>query len=346
MTAWTLADGGHDVEVFERGSIMGETSSASTKLLHGGLRYLEQWRLGLVREALVEREWWLAAAPHLARRLEFILPVYEDSPRPKLKLRAGLALYDLFARGSPRHRWLDRNRVVRKTPQLETRSLLGGFIFHDGQMNDRALGVWAAERASAAGARFHEHTPVDSVSDAAQVFVSGEVLKFDFVVNAAGPWAAELLATSGLPSRYQLDLVRGSHLLLDGRLDCAVVMQVRHDRRICFALPYEGLTLLGTTEVRQGLSDPIKCTDSEAEYLLAVYNDYFMTRKTARDITASFAGLRPLVRSGDDATHTSRECAIEVNRRLVTIFGGKWTSARALARKVARTILERTGRLV
>jgi glycerol-3-phosphate dehydrogenase len=348
MSAWSLAGAGYDVELFERDTLISATSSASTKLLHGGLRYLEQLRFRLVREGLTERAWWLEAAPQHTRRIELILPLYDDSPRAKLKFKAGLALYDWFSgrHAIGRHRWLSRSALIRAAPELKPEGLCGGFVFHDGQMNDRNLGLWAAGRARQLGVQFHQRSAVAKVSIEGEISVNGEQRKFDFVVNAAGPWAAALLEQSHIASEYQLDLVRGSHLLFNDSLKIGFVLQSPQDKRICFALPYEGQTLLGTTEVRQTLSQIVCCSAEEACYLLKVYNRYFQHEKTERDIAGSFSGLRPLVRSSLDPTRASRECAIEANRRLITIYGGKWTSSRALGQKVTRTILERSRLLV
>lgn len=348
MSAWMLAAAGHRVEVFERASLMSETSSASTKLLHGGLRYLEQRRFGLVREGLVERAWWLHAAPHLTRRIELVLPLYRDSPRGKFTLKAGLTLYDLLAGKDSigAHRWVNASTLLRASPQIKREGLRGGFIFYDGQMNDRALGLWAADRARHASVQFHESTSVEKVNAEGEIIVNGEVRQFDFVVNAAGPWAGELLARSGVKSHHELDLVRGSHIVFDEPLQQGFVLQAPRDHRVCFVLPYEGRTLLGTTEVRQSVNEPVRPSADEVGYLLDVFNRYFQIAKSERDIAQTFAGLRPLVRSGGDATRMSRECAIEVDRRLISIFGGKWTSARALGQRVTRSVLERSARLV
>lgn len=342
MSAWSLAKTGHQVELFEKGELIGATSSASTKLLHGGLRYLEQRRFRLVKEGLVERAWWLATAPAHTRTIELVLPIYDDSPRSKLLFGTGLAIYDLLAgkHGIGRRRWLSRDALIGAAPELKTAGLRGGFVFYDGQMNDRALGLWAADRARESGVQLHEHANVETISVDADIVVNRERRKFDFAVNATGPWASALLERSRIASRYQLDLVRGSHLLFEDPLTMGVVMQSPHDRRICFALPYEGRTLLGTTELRQTLTEPVQCSAQEIRYLLAVYNRYFHKAKTESDIAGTFSGLRPLVRSADGPTNASRECEIEINGRLVTVFGGKWTSSRALGHKVTQAILE------
>jgi glycerol-3-phosphate dehydrogenase len=157
-------------------------------------------------------------------------------------------------------------------------------------------------------------------------------------VNVAGPWAERLLSESGISSEHVLDLVRGSHILLSGTLQTGFLVEIPHERRICFVLPYDGAIMVGTTEVRQTLDDPIVCSDAERAYLLNVYNTYFADRRTDVDILRTFAGVRPLLRSADDPSKASREYAIERKGRLVTVFGGKWTTARALARRVGEVL--------
>ncbi len=342
MSAWALAQRGHSVTLFERDGLMGATSSSSTKLLHGGLRYLEHGQIRLVREALGERIWWLEQAPQWAHSLELVLPVYSWSRRSRWKIGAGLTLYDLLAgkRNLSKHRWHGRDDLLRIAPELKPDGLGGGFTFYDGQMDDRKLGLWAAEQARAAGVEFCEGITVTRVTRAGEVEADGMVRQFDYVVNAAGPWAGQLLEESGISTRYRLDLVRGSHLLLRSCVSRGYLLEVPGEERICFVLPYQGRSLVGSTEVRQSLDEPICCTDAERDYLLNAYNSILEPAITIEDIEATFAGVRPLVRSKANATRTSREYAIEEQRKLVNVFGGKWTTARALGRAVAELIAE------
>lgn len=340
MTAWSLAQAGHRVELFERGTLMAATSAASTKLLHGGLRYLENAEFRLVREGLRERAWWIAQAPHLAHPLEIILPVYDWSRRPPWMVRIGLGMYGLLAgnRSLGRSRWHDRAAVLRLQPDLNPEGLRGGFTFWDGQMDDRALGLWAADRAREAGVVVREHAAVERVDAAGGLWLGGARCAFDRVVNVAGPWARALLDASGIASRHTLDLVRGSHLILDRPCPAGVLGEIRGERRIAFALPWQGRTLVGTTEVRQGLEAAPACSDEERDYILAFHNRLMRTPATVRDIHASFAGLRPLLRSAADPSKATREYAIEVQGSLVTVLGGKWTTARALGEQVAQRV--------
>jgi glycerol-3-phosphate dehydrogenase len=341
MSAWALADARHSVVLLERGEPMGETSRASTKLLHGGLRYLEHGSFALVREGLRERAWWLQAAPHLAHRLEIVLPLYRGAPRGRLAIKAGLIGYDLLA-GNRRlgwHRWLAGDALARRLPTLRRDGLLGGYAFFDGQMDDHALGLWALEQARARGVELRAHARVAQVDTQGGLSCDGGREGYDLVVNAAGPWAGALLAASGIASEHRLDLVRGSHLLLDRPIECGLLLQSPDDGRVGFVLPYRGRTLIGTTEVRQTLDQPIACSDAERDYLLRMFNAAFSPAIGAGDVAERFAGVRPLV-AGDaaPASSVSREYALERHGRLLTVFGGKWTTARALGQKVAALV--------
>lgn len=334
MSAWALARRGHHVTLFERDRLMAHTSSASTKLLHGGLRYLENGEFRLVREALRERAWWIAQAPHLAHPIELLLPVSERG-RPAWLIRAGLMLYDLLAGKSNlgRHRRLDANEARRLAPEINPHRLTGGaFVFTDGQMDDQALGLWAADRAREAGVEIIEGTEIRHIASDGTLRSASLEERFDAIANVAGPWSQALLEHSGLASRHQLDLVRGSHLVIEAPVSVGCLLEVAGERRIVFALPWKGHTLLGTTEQRQSLEAPVECSREERDYLLRVWHDYYHLPTRVID---SFAGVRPLIRSARIASRATREYALETHGRIVSVFGGKWTTARCLGERVA-----------
>lgn len=346
MSAWALAEAGHAVTLFERGEAMGATSSASSKLLHGGLRYLETGDITLVREGLRERAWWLQAAPSLARRQELLLPVYRYSLRGRWRVKAGLLAYDVLA-GRRRlgwHRWLTADEFRERAPALQPRDLLGGFSFFDGMMQDRALGLWALECAKRLRVELREHSPVERVDTDGGVRAGGRQETFDYVVNAAGPWAQHLLEASGVATDRRLDLVRGSHLVIARAIGTGFLLQSPDDGRVCFVLPYQGRTLVGTTEVRQRVDEPVTCSDAERGYLVRLYDAHFSPALGPGEIAGTFSGLRPLIAgTAEAASRVSREYAIERRGRLVTVFGGKWTTARALGQRVAAAIGEVPG---
>ena len=340
MCASALRGAGHEVTLLERSTLMGATSSASTKLLHGGLRYLEHGAFRLVAEALRERQWWLAHAPGLCQPLELVLPIWEASGRSRLRLRAGLMLYDFLA-GSARihrHRWLGRDEALAVRPGLREEGLVGAFSFWDAQMDDLALGLWAAERARHLGVEIREHAPVDRVNADGSIEAQGRQERFDRVVNCAGPWSEELLRRSGLTPRHSLDLVRGSHLVVKRPCRVGLLAQVRGGSRIAFVLPWKGDTLVGTTEVRQNLHEDIACSAPEVRYLRDFHDDVMKDPLQDAEIASTFAGVRPLIRSADDPGRATREYALERHGSVLTVFGGKWTTARALGDVVASKV--------
>lgn len=343
-TAWTLARAGHRVRLFERDTAMAHTSRASTKLLHGGLRYLENGEFRLVREALSERRAWFVDAPQHARPLQLTLPIYRSARRPSWLVGVGLGLYDLLATGSglPRHYWQSRELTIGKNPHLKADGLLGSFTFWDGQMDDLHLGLWAIQQAQDAGVQVYENTAIKTVHPSGQVtFANGSSTQFDQIVNAAGPWACQLLAASHINSKHSLDLVRGSHIVLNRPCPNACLLEVPNERRIFFALPWQGKTLVGTTEERQPAptpATPVAPSAQEIAYWLNAYNHFFSSPVTSADISTTFAGLRPLVKSASNPSRATREYAFERYGKLITIFGGKWTTARALARHITKLI--------
>lgn len=337
MSAWALARRGHQVDLYERNELMGATSSASTKLIHGGIRYLESGQFRLVRESLRERLFWISAAPDLVHKLELILPVYKSSRRSRWLMRCGLVLYDLLAGQANLggHRWMSSSEAARECPGLNLEGLVGAFVFFDAQMDDHALGLWAAAQSARAGVAVKTQTPVNSFTREGDVDTNGNQVRYEIVANVAGPWAEALLRQSGIASRHSLDLVRGSHLVLPAPAQHAFLVEVPGEERFCFILPYQGRTLVGTTEVWQKLNEPIECSPPERSYLLNIHNHYIHPSVSEQDIVRTFSGLRPLIRSDRNLSRSSREYVIESNGRVVSVFGGKWTTSHALGEKLA-----------
>jgi glycerol-3-phosphate dehydrogenase len=338
--AWQLASQGHQVCIYERNTLMQATSRASSKLLHGGLRYLENGELRLVREALSERDRWLQQVPGLAKPLRLILPIYQQARRPRWMISLGLWAYDRLAGHSPlpRSERLSTQNVLEHNPNLNPQGLQGGYAFFDGQMDDQALGLWVARQAQARGVQIIEHTEIATVRTTGRITTTnGTNHQHDRVLNVTGPWAQQLLQCSALSSPYQLDLVRGSHLILAQACPQAFLLEVPGERRIFFVLPWQGNTLIGTTEVRQNLHEPIVCSANEKYYLLQAWQHYFPNVQT--QVIDTFSGLRPLIYSAADPNKATREYAIHRDGKLINVLGGKWTTSLALAQKVTQTIL-------
>lgn len=345
--AWELAQRGWQVSVFERGRCLQQTSSASTKLLHGGLRYIEQGHLGLVAESLHERARWMREVPQHCHWLPLLLPVYRGQQRPSWQCRLGLGLYDGLALGRlPGFaEWLPAQRVRDLHPQLLTEGLRGAWRFWDGQMDEQALGQWVLDQARCDGVTIHEHCSVRrvGVDGALHLDCSGIAsdLRFDWLVNACGPWAGQLLERSAIAVDVQLDLVRGSHLLIPppegvDLPDQGLFVEVPGSRRIAFLLPYQNELLVGTTEELQQLSDPIEASQVERDFLIQLVERYVpQWQQNAQRRGRWIAGLRPIVRSCGNVSRSSRDAAIRRHGQVISVFGGKWTTARSLAARLA-----------
>lgn len=343
--AWELSRRDYDVTLFEKGRCGAQTSSATTKMIHGGLRYLEHGHIALVRESLRDRAWLLENLPELVKPVEILLPVYADSPRGSLTLRAGLMLYDLLAGRSniARHMAMSADELIARVP-LTADGLRGGFSYWDAQVDDYALARVVMSSAISDGANVREDTRVVSLRRDQNGWMvateSGEEQRFDFVVNAAGPWMNALLAENRIRSRYVLSLVRGSHLVLKNRVaGVGMLLQSLSDRRVFFVLPWKGTTLVGTTEVMHRTSlENVHATGEEIDYLIARFNRYLREPITYDDVASTFAGVRPLIGRALNPSAIGRDYRLERRGNLLNIFGGKMTTFRSMAEKVGMRV--------
>lgn len=339
---WELVRRGYDVTLFEKGICGAQTSSATTKMIHGGLRYLEHLHFGLVRESLRERAWLLRHLPELVKPMEILLPVHADSPRTRAAIRLGLVLYDVLAgrENLARHRVRTVEELARLAP-LSTDDLRGGFSYWDAQVDDFALVRTVVASAIRDGAEVREKTRVTSIERDGDGWLlendrSGAE-RFDLVVNAAGPWMNELLHANGIEAPYVLSLVRGTHLVLTRRIsETGLLLQSTTDRRVFFVLPWKGTTLVGTTEVlQQEPLDQVHPHEDEIEYLIHRFNRYFREPISRDDVRTAFAGVRPLVGRATNPSAIGRDFRVVREGNLINVFGGKMTTFLSLARKVA-----------
>jgi glycerol-3-phosphate dehydrogenase len=340
---------GYSVGLVEARDFAGGTSSRSSKLVHGGFRYLAQGEVRLVREALQERKALRRLYPDLVHRLPFLLPV-PPQRRLALMLKAGLVAYDLLAAdgGFPRHRRLDLAAARRLAPALHRSDIRGAWHFYDGQTDDTRLTLRVLRQAVSAGAVVANYAGVTSAARKGGQWVvsvrdtaSGMDLtaRARYLVNATGVWAEEIEGMAGRPPRFHLAPSKGVHLSLsssDLRIDVALVFPTG-DGRVLFAVPWHGYVIVGTTdeEYHGDIVAPDCSPEEEAQVLRAV-NRFFGLSLGHEAVRSRWAGVRPLVSTGKARAtkDLSRKPWIDIDDRgLVTITGGKLTTFRRMAQE-------------
>jgi glycerol-3-phosphate dehydrogenase len=383
--ALDAASRGYSVALVEKADFASGTSSRSSKLVHGGLRYLQNFDLGLVREALLERQLMVNLAPHLVKPLPLVVPAF-DGARPDRLVGIGLNMYDVMAtprlRGrrsqrradraaadgqevdwSPeRHRVIDGEEVAALVPALRGRNPTGAYLFYDCQTDDSRLVLTVlaeAERFGAICANRLEVIELESddgrgtgvtVRDAE---TGGElVVRADNVVNATGVWADQIRPEE-LHSEAEVPTIapsRGTHITIDTKvlpMTAGAIVPAGEGRSI-FALPWLGRTLVGTTDNNyDGSIDHVKPSQDDIAYLLDAVNTFFGTDLGIDRITGAFAGVRPLISSGDTrkSVDISRKAELyETSSGMITITGGKLTTWRRMAKMVVDRLVERDGR--
>jgi glycerol-3-phosphate dehydrogenase len=350
-----LAGRGWRVLLCEKDDLASHTSSASTKLIHGGLRYLEHYEFSLVRKALQERELLLRSAPHIMQPLRFVMP-HDPSMRPAWMIRIGLFMYDHLARREvlPGSRTVDlRRQEAGAALKPEFRR---GFVYSDGRVDDARLVVLNALDARAHGAEVLTRTRCVSAQRDAEGWtavlegpVGRRTVRARALVNAAGPWAEDFLRGVARPAKGEtlatrhLRLVKGSHIVVPRAFahDHAYIFQ-NPDKRIIFAIPYEDdFTLIGTTDIELQGDDPgaARIDDDEIDYLCTQASRYFLKAITPGDVRWTYSGVRPLLddASGDPSAVT-RDYLLESDTAaapLLSVWGGKITTFRKLAEDAA-----------
>lgn len=343
---------GLSVALCEQGDLGGATSSASSKLIHGGLRYLENFQFRLVREALCEREILMRTAAHLITPLRFLLP-HVPQVRAAWKIKSGLFLYDHLSRRSN----LPRSKTLRFQGELVGQELKPayrkGFAYSDCLVDDARLVLLNGRDAAIHGAKIMVRVQFLSAKIADGMWrvtvkdqITGHqlVLQARSLVNAAGPWT-EQVATSieGWQSRRRIRLVKGSHIIVPRlHLGKHAYMLQNEDKRVLFVIPYEDLfSLVGTTDIAYGGNpEPVTVSTEEIMYLCGVVTRFFTHSLSPQDIVWQYAGLRPLYDDGkSNPSAVTRDYAIELQRvdgvaPIVTVYGGKLTTYRNLAERV------------
>ena len=348
------------VLLVEQDDLASHTSSASTKLIHGGLRYLEYYEFGLVRKALHEREILLRAAPHIIWPLRFVMP-HMPNLRPAWMIRVGLFLYDHLSRREllPASRGIDMRRHAAGTPLID--SIRRGFVYSDAWVDDARLVVLNVLDAQEHGATVMTRTKLvgaqrQGTGWQAQLQArDGSRLSVDAraIANAAGPWVGSLLHdTLGCAAPYNVRLVKGSHIITRKLFDHdhAYIFQ-NPDKRIIFAIPYEhDYTLIGTTDLEfHGDASKVQISDDEIAYLCDSANSYFKRKISPAEVVWTYSGVRPLLdEASDNPSAVTRDYHLELDAEggqapLLSVFGGKITTFRKLAEEAVDLLAKPLG---
>lgn len=336
----------------EKGDLASGTSSWSTKLIHGGLRYLEFFEFGLVRKALLERDILTKAAPHIIKPIAFNIPQLPDS-RSNLVLRMGLFLYDSLARSSV----FQRSRAINfseKGCSPLIPSIKKGFEYWDAQVDDSRLVVLNALQAARKGAVIKTYTECVGLQESPDGWLvslrnssGGKTeVRARVVVNAAGPWVARLLEKLfSVKPPLGARLVKGSHIVVPKLHKGSQAFMLQHkDGRVIFVIPYlDNYSLIGTTESEfDGALEKAAISDEEIEYLISLSNDYFSSQLTRKDVVSTYSGVRPLIdEEGKNMSKVSRNYHLELREGmcpLLSVYGGKVTTYRTLAEDALNAI--------
>jgi glycerol-3-phosphate dehydrogenase len=362
--ALDAASRGLSVALVEKRDFASGTSSRSSKLIHGGLRYLEQFHFGLVRESLHERAVLTRMAPHLSKPLRFLVPIYSSSERSplganKLKLSIGLWLYDFLAgsQNIERHRWLSPDEAVRLAPALDPAGLRGAFIYYDCLTDDARLVIEVIKAAAAHGALaanyaavrgLHKQDRGTSLQIADELTGKAFDLRASVVVNAAGVWSDEVSRLADASAPAKLRPSKGIHIILPSEKlqnQTAVLIPSLGENRFLFVIPWQGRTVVGTTDADYtGDLDEPRAESSEVDRVVKSAARAFPSAKVSNeDVISTFAGLRPLIAADGESTKdvSRKEEIFENERGLLTITGGKLTTWRRMAERVVDLAVRR-----
>ena len=335
---------GLSVYLAEKGKVGSATSSWSSKLIHGGLRYLENYNFKLVRESLKEREVITNIAPTITRPLPFIIP-YTKKLRSKLLIRLGLFLYDNLGGKSniPKSSKINLNK---KYSKILNQKFSFGFQYYDVQVDDKKLVEMNIHDAKKLGATIIEDRRVINASridDGWKIILdNNEIIKSKILINAAGPWINEVVNNViKINANKSIRLVRGSHIIINKLYEEEVAFTLQNeDNRIIFVIPYKKkYSLIGTTEVDVKTADNPAISVEEKIYLIKTINDHFVKQISIEDIVETYSGIRPLIEDYNETSKVTRDYVFDLNLQskkspLLNIYGGKLTTYRKLSEKV------------
>lgn len=346
--AWDAVNRGYNVALVEKHDFGFGASTATSKLAHGGLRYLKQWQFSLVKESINERNFLLRQAPHIVKPLRILLPFYSNNRFEKVLVKIGLSMYDWFQNNQrlPNHSWLNNRQLIHDVPWLNTDRLRGSALFYDAQMDDHRILMELLIMAQKKGVFIQNYSSVDFVQPkhgAAISVISGEYTGTIYakqVVSAVGAWSNQL---STMPL---VKPTKGVHIVVPNlNLTVGLLLQHPLDGRVFFILPWYGLTLIGTTDtISDDAMDTPLASTADIAYLLDGFNAYSTNHMwSTTDVIDAFCGYRPLIHVNEHSpSKQSRDDALTwLNDHMVAITGGKYTTYRKMAERCLNAIEDR-----
>lgn len=348
-----------DALLIDRGDFNSQTSQSSSKMLHGGIRYLENFDFSLVKEALHEKKTWTTLSPHLTREEMFIIPVYKESKWPLFFVRIGLFLYDLLSYfKNPRFYTMNKKQTLNKLPELKSHNLRGAGVYSDAIVEDSKLGlecIYDSINDKCDAFNYISLTKVEKQDKGFKLTLIDQInhishqVTCENLIFAVGPFTDEVLKKLGIKWEPVMIPSKGSHIWISKdslNISQPMVLQT-HDGRIIFVIPQRDAILIGTTEIALSEKEElfnIKASDKEIDYILQNINEYFPSANiTQENIIRSFAGVRPLVKDGSKhRSKVSRHHKIfEPEENIFVICGGKYTTFRVMAQDIVKRIFKK-----
>ncbi|MDA3908899.1 MAG: FAD-dependent oxidoreductase, partial [Sulfurimonas sp.] len=344
--AKALAIAGKKVLILEKNHIAFGASSNSSRLIHGGLRYLEQYEFSLIRESLQDQKYLLDTYPSLVKLRPFYFPIYHNSKRPDWMIGLGLWLYSLFAKHGNKASKVSKEEFFSEFKNIKDNNIRAIFKYYDAKTDDDALTHKIASEAQDEGVTILEETQLQKLQindDIITLETTQEVFETNLLINATGAWIDEINKEFHLPSSYTIEKLSGIHIVIDSLLIPEPLLLETASKRIFFMIPEGETTIIGTTERSENSNvDDIKINNEDIEYLLQESNKYLKTELRASDIKEVYIGTRPIIKSKKEISQMSREYKLDLhhiaNSRVLHIYGGKLTTFTSLARKVVKLL--------
>ena len=333
ISAYFLSQEGYKVDLYEKKTLLSETSSKTTKLIHGGIRYLENLQFHEVKNGINDRKWWLENFPDETKLQEIIILSKKKLSPEIFKFFFGIKIYETFAGRSN----IKTGRLYKHDDLLSLdikNNIAAGISFYDGLMQE-SVGQEIIKRCKSNGVNFFENNEIKSIRSEGRI----EEKEYKKIIIATGPWVSSFLEQNKIDTNKTIDYIKGSHLIINRKIKKGLMFRDRKKHRYIFALPYQGNLLLGTTEQRVSSPEDNHVLDSEVNYLLESINIYIDRPINKDEIIESYSGVRPLIKSkAQDFHSSSRDFYIQKDHNLLSLFGGKWTTAPSIARNIVKIV--------